>query len=55
MHSVRHISGTTGLDFKELLKLTKNKYDFITFDFSGGPQLRLHLFDPITDHGSNAD
>ncbi len=25
MHSVRHISGTTGHDFKELLKLTKNK------------------------------
>ncbi len=54
-HSVRHISGTTGHDFKELLKLTKNKYDFITFDFSGGPALRLNLFQPITDHGSDDD
>ncbi len=55
MHSVRHISGKTGRDFKELLKLTKNKYDFITFDFSGGPALRLNLFEPITDHGSDKD
>ena len=55
MHSVRHISGTTGHDFKELLTLTKNKYDFITFDFSEGPALRLNLFDPITDHGSDDD
>jgi hypothetical protein len=54
-HSVRHISGTTGHDFKELLKLTKNKYDFIAFDFSGGPALRLNLFQPITDHGSDDD
>ena len=54
-NSVRHISGTTGHDFKELLKLTTTKYDHITFDFSGGPALRLNSFDPITDHGSDDD
>ena len=55
-HSVRHISSTTGHDFAELLKLTVNKYEFIAFDFSGqGPALRLNLFQPITDHGSDQD
>ena len=55
MHSVRHISGTTGHDFKELLRLTKNKYDFITFDFSGGAPLRFNLFHEILDRGADDD
>ena len=55
MHSVRHISGTTGHNFKELLKLTKNKYDFITFDFSGGAPLRFNLFHEIQDNGGDDD
>ena len=54
-HSVRHISGTTGHDFKELLRLTKSKYDFIALILLGGAALRLNLFDPITDHGSDED
>ena len=50
--SVRDVSSKTGHDFKELLKLTQNKYDCITFDFSGeGPPLRLNLFQPIVDSG----
>ncbi len=35
-HSVRHISGTTGHDYKELLRLTKTKYDFIALILVGG-------------------
>ena len=54
-HSVWHISGTTGHDFKKLLRLTKTKYDFIVFDFSGGAELRLNLFEPITNHGTDDD
>ena len=55
MHSVRHISGTTGHDFKELLKLTKNKYDYICFDYSGGAPLRFNLFHEILDRGADDD
>ncbi len=42
-------------DFKELLRLTKNEYDFITFDLVGGAPLRFNLFHEILDPGADDD
>jgi hypothetical protein len=48
--SVRDVSSKTGHDFRALFRLTKSKYDCVTFDFSGeGPPLRLNMFGVIED------
>ena len=55
MDAVDFITRTTGDNFRELMKMCENKFNSITWDFSGnGPRLRLDLFQKIKDdHDDN--